>query len=78
MSEEMTTADSQFVAAFCSTCGGFTMFHAEPTSATASKWARQCKAKGDRIEYRTDTNLGPSCKCERPRPKKRNAKAAQP
>lgn len=57
-------AVEQFIAAFCRKCGGWTMFHADPLSGTASKWARKCRAAGDRIEYLpTTTELGKGCSC---------------
>lgn len=59
---------SQFVAAFCRTCGGWTMFHGDPTSGTASKWARRCVKAGDEIKYLdAGTELGVGCSCPLPR-----------
>lgn len=51
------------VVAFCSTCGGWTMFHADAEGTTGRQWTAQCEAMGDLVmTFATPPRaLGPDC-----------------
>lgn len=56
------TETGSVVAAFCPRCGGWTMFHARPTSDTAIEWMKMAYVCGDLVSAVSPTaQLGPAC-----------------
>lgn len=52
----------RYVAAICPVCGGWTMMHADPTSAKAKEWARNEYVLGNLIVYwRNPISLSIAC-----------------
>lgn len=59
--EEWLKRPCQLIVAFCSVCGGWTMFIGTDSD-LAKDWTRSCYAAGDLImPMRTTVGMGPSC-----------------